>query len=873
MGLTCSHTNSKISVIRHLVLMALHPTPASAALNFSSSEAGKVQWSLDCDWVGNDIGRAAGKGETCGQQCLSRADCTHWTWSAFNGGTCWLKGAINATELVPATGTSCGYRVGDSATGNPYATVKQYLNPGYKTSVKSAMRATLPSDAPFFASVADHPTAVWLDRMAALDSIQGHLDDAKAQAAGKPILVQFVIYDLPGRDCKAWSSNGEIPKGGLDTHKTKHIDVAVLAFQKKAANVRLSLVIEPDSLPNIATNMGMNRCDATTDKEYTEGVAYAIAELSQIPDTTLYLDSSFGGWLGWPEGMKRVVAVYKKVLTRARQIRANAKIRGFASNVANYIPLFASGCPALEKCPLAKNPSTGEMCYDWNPCIDENRFTSRMNAYLGALGLPTRWIVDTSRSGRAGIRKRWGSWCNVKGAGIGQRLEANPANAPQGGLGWSHAAPSPFPHTFCLPARWLMLWFGSSRLGRAMAIRKYLIPPMRLRTKFLGIFPVDRECNPDDALGLDALPSATRAGQWFQTQFTALVRYANPPMPAGKVDPPTPADPCKTDLKTNHACDPFWEDLAVKYSPQYKFHPDETIWPITIDEYLTHVYDSMGSYFVGNTECKVEYQAGPITPDNLNTLLENVDLKSEHGHTVLRILGEIDQNTDWVKDSRRNPKNGGTKLYTVIYNPKPDDTDSFVEIQYWLFYPYNYVNLLAGEYNRITDLVAIAIRFTKSGQPQRVWYAQHGGGPVWAWDTGADWADSKPKEFATVMGTHPIVYVAEGTHEHYHKVGSSFHCNVGNCDETANGGVAWAPFDNPQSAFEFVHVKSEMSASMPNANRAKLFKGRNKWMGFKGKIGGYCKCIRPKHSVYRTLWMIGADFVCFVLRLELALQG
>ncbi|CAI5524199.1 unnamed protein product [Closterium sp. Naga37s-1] len=384
-------------------------------------------------------------GETCGPQCLSRADCTHFTWSAFNGGTCWLKGAINATELVPATGTSCGYRVGDSATGNPYTGVQQYLNRGYAASVKSAMLAASRENAPFFASVAENPTAVWLDNMASLDSIPGHLEEAAIQGGAKAILVQFVIYDLPGRDCKAWSSNGEIPKGGLDTYKAKYIDVAVARLKNKAANVRLSLVIEPDSLPNIATNMGMNRCDATTDKEYTEGVAYAIAELSQIPDTTLYLDSGFGGWLGWPEGMKRVVAVYMKVLARARQIRANAKIRGFTSNVANYSPLFArsfpllpSVCPALEKCPLVKNPSTGETNYDWNPCIDENRFTARMNAYLGALGLPTRWIVDTSRSGRAGIRNRWGSWCNVKGAGIGQRPEANPGSAPQGSVPLAH---------------------------------------------------------------------------------------------------------------------------------------------------------------------------------------------------------------------------------------------------------------------------------------------------------------------------------------------------------------------------------------------------------------------------------------------------
>ena len=33
---------------------------------------------------------------------------------------------------------------------------------------------------------------------------------------------------------------------------------------------------------------------------------------------------------------------------------------------------------------------------------------------------------DTSRNGRGGIRHEWGAWCNVRGAGLGQRPVATP---------------------------------------------------------------------------------------------------------------------------------------------------------------------------------------------------------------------------------------------------------------------------------------------------------------------------------------------------------------------------------------------------------------------------------------------------------------
>ena len=37
-------------------------------------------------------------------------------------------------------------------------------------------------------------------------------------------IAAFVIYDLPGRDCAAKASNGELPVGSIETYKKEYID-------------------------------------------------------------------------------------------------------------------------------------------------------------------------------------------------------------------------------------------------------------------------------------------------------------------------------------------------------------------------------------------------------------------------------------------------------------------------------------------------------------------------------------------------------------------------------------------------------------------------------------------------------------------------
>ena len=39
-------------------------------------------------------------------------------------------------------------------------------------------------------------------------------------------LVGLVVYDLPGRDCNAKASNGELKVGELSRYKTEYIDRA-----------------------------------------------------------------------------------------------------------------------------------------------------------------------------------------------------------------------------------------------------------------------------------------------------------------------------------------------------------------------------------------------------------------------------------------------------------------------------------------------------------------------------------------------------------------------------------------------------------------------------------------------------------------------
>ena len=46
---------------------------------------------MSCDFDKNDLTSVQISSELCGGKCAETSSCTHFTWTSYNGGTCWMK--------------------------------------------------------------------------------------------------------------------------------------------------------------------------------------------------------------------------------------------------------------------------------------------------------------------------------------------------------------------------------------------------------------------------------------------------------------------------------------------------------------------------------------------------------------------------------------------------------------------------------------------------------------------------------------------------------------------------------------------------------------------------------------------------------------
>jgi len=436
--------------------------------------------------------------------------------------------------------------VGIGHVQNPFAGASWFVNPGYVKQVYSSYKTALrtnPTLAKEMETVATYPTAIWLDSINAIygtdGSNQGHslkslLNDALAEAklSHYPEAVELVIYDMPGRDCAALASNGTIPltSSGLSTYEDHFINpIYNIISQSKYRKLRIVTIVEPDSLPNLVTNLSSSKQCALASSTgiYASAIEYDLNKFSQLPYVYNYLDIGHSAWLGWPTNLNPAVVLYTKVVKATT--KGFASINGFITDTANYVPVKEPYMTATEQ--IGGQPVDSATFYQYDPDIDESDYTANLYSAFVQMGWPTSigFLIDTSRDGWGGPdrpkgpslsanvntfvdqskidrRPYRGLWCNQAGAGMGFSPQASPKGYP-------------FSHIQAFV--WVKPPGQSDGAGKPIANSQ--------GKKF------DPNCSntyQENEYGYtgpsNALPNAPLAGEWFNAQFQQLVSNAYP---------------------------------------------------------------------------------------------------------------------------------------------------------------------------------------------------------------------------------------------------------------------------------------------------------------------------------------------------------
>ncbi|MGC5566679.1 glycoside hydrolase family 6 protein [Streptomyces sp. FR-108] len=520
-------------------------TGFTTAVKVTNNGAAKSSWAVKWSYAGNQKVTSGWNAKLSQSGTAVTAANESYNGTLATGGSVsfGFNGTYSGTNALPATftldGVTCNVDDGgtdptdptDPGTGsrvdNPYAGAKVYVNPEWKAHAAAETGGS---------RIANQPTGVWLDRTAAINGVNGgmglrdHLDAALAQKGSDELVVQLVIYNLPGRDCSALASNGELGPTEIDKYKTQYIDpIAAILADTKYAGLRIVTTVEIDSLPNLVTNVtpratATANCDTMkANGNYQKGVGYALNKLGDVPNVYNYIDAGHHGWLGWDDNFAPSAAIFKEAATTEGATVAD--VHGFIVNTANYSATKEDHFTINDTVNGASVRTSKWI--DWNRYVDEQSYAQAMRAQLVSIGFPSGigMLIDTSRNGWGGTarptaagptttvdtyvdggrydrRIHPGNWCNQSGAGLGERPQAAPASGidayvwmkpPGESDGSSTAIPNDEGKGFdrmCDPT-----YTGNPRNNNNMS---------------------------------GALPNAPLSGRWFSAQFQELMKNAYP---------------------------------------------------------------------------------------------------------------------------------------------------------------------------------------------------------------------------------------------------------------------------------------------------------------------------------------------------------
>ncbi|WP_432081940.1 glycoside hydrolase family 6 protein [Streptomyces sp. WAC 04229] len=520
----------------------------TAAVTVTNNGAATSNWSLGWTYAGSQkvTNGWNAKVSQSGAAVTAANESYNGTLATGGSASFGFQATYSGANAVPATftlnGVTCNVDGGPTdppdptdppETGdrvdNPYDGAEVYVNPEW--SEKAAAE-------PGGSRIANQPTGVWLDRIAAINGVNGgmglrdHLDEALTQKGSGELAVQLVIYNLPGRDCAALASNGELGPTEIDKYKTQYIDpIAEILADPKYAGLRIVTTVEIDSLPNLVTNVSGRptatpNCDVMkANGNYQKGVGYALNKLGDIGNVYNYVDAGHHGWLGWDDNFGASADMFKTAATTEGATVAD--VHGFIVNTANYSALKEENFKIEDS---VNGTSVRQSKWvDWNRYTDELSYAQAMRAKLVSIGFDQNlgMLIDTSRNGWGGTarptgpgattnvdtyvnggrydrRIHLGNWCNQSGAGLGERPQASPAAGIDAYVwmkppGESDGASKEIPNDegkgfdrMCDPT-----YEGNARNGN----------------------------NPSGAL-----PNAPVSGHWFSAQFQELMKNAYPPL-------------------------------------------------------------------------------------------------------------------------------------------------------------------------------------------------------------------------------------------------------------------------------------------------------------------------------------------------------
>jgi cellulase/cellobiase CelA1 len=407
---------------------------------------------------------------------------------------------------------------------NPFLNANIYVNPDWSSKASSGGGS----------AIANQPTFVWIDRIAkisggtgtcSITSLTHHLDNAVAQGSNA---IQLVISDMPYKDCtKALITEYDSAEDSVRMYKTEFID-PIVSILKNYGNLRIICIIEPDTIPNLITNLSYPRCvEANSIGAFDTCIQYAVDQLKSVGSNVyLYLDIAHDAWLGWEDNFQPFVAKLSQIIGGCKS--GKSAIDGFVSNVGKTLP-WEEPFLGPDANAIVNGKAIKESRFiDWNQFTCERPFVEKMRAAFISAGFSSDigMISDTSRNGWGGpnrpraksastdintyvdesrIDRRYhrSNWCNVGLAGIGARPQAAPApgmdafvwvNAPGESDGQSATGSDP-----CDPYK---------------TLDQMCVPG-----------GINTYCNCGQN---DAMSGAPSAGVWFQALFTSLCKNAYP---------------------------------------------------------------------------------------------------------------------------------------------------------------------------------------------------------------------------------------------------------------------------------------------------------------------------------------------------------